>query len=142
MKKRLICTHMALASYQEQSLFTSDAQFGRAPGRKRTRTFLLNTLLSLIVLLALSSASLAQSALTDDAHVFLLQGNANHGTDPNLNVSSTENIYLKFKFSSTLPAATRAPRSRALPSSSSLAASRLRASWMFTRCLAPGTRAR
>ena len=57
-------------------------------------------------MLALPHASFAQSALTDDADVSLSSGNANHSTNPNLNVSAGENIYLKFKLSSTLPANT------------------------------------
>jgi hypothetical protein len=41
----------------------------------------------------------AQSVLSDDAHVSLATRNANHGTNPNLNVSAAESVYLKFKLS-------------------------------------------
>jgi len=66
----------------------------------------LNALLGLVILPVLASTLLAQSALTDDAHVSTSQSNANNGSNPNLNLSPTENIYLKFKFFSTLPAST------------------------------------
>jgi hypothetical protein len=89
-----------------QSRFIRNSQFGSRRRRLRTSGSLLTALLSLVVWLAFASASFAQSALTDDAHVSLSQGNANHGANPNLNVSPAENIYLKFKLSPTLPAAT------------------------------------
>jgi hypothetical protein len=47
----------------------------------------------------------AQSVLSDDADISLANRNANHGANPNLNVSSSERVYLKFKLS-TLPADT------------------------------------
>jgi len=56
----------------------------------------------------LPGSSFAQSALTDDAHTSTAPKStaANFGTNPNLNVSSSGNVYLKFKLSSTLPANT------------------------------------
>ena len=89
---------------QGQSLFIRNEQCGSAGRRRRTRSFLLAALWSLMVLL--SGSSFAQSALTDDAHVALSQGNANHGANPHLHVSSAENAYIKFKLTTTLPADT------------------------------------
>ena len=56
----------------------------------------------------LPGSSFAQSALTDDAHTSTAPKStaANFGTNPNLNVSASGNVYLKFKLSSTLPANT------------------------------------
>src|SRR4029453_9998570 len=56
-----------------------------------------------------SSISLAQSVLTDDAHTSSVtrDQDLNFGTNPNLTVSSTNNTYLKFKLSSTLPPGTQ-----------------------------------
>ncbi len=100
-------------TYQAQSLFIRLEQLWTAPRRLKIRGFLWTALLGLVVLLALPTASSAQSALTDDAHVPLSQGNANHGPNPNLNVSSAENIYIKFKLSSTLPVNTPVSEDRA-----------------------------
>ena len=76
-----------------------------------SRRYLLKTALFLLLaLVAVPSSSLAQSALTDDAHVSLSQTGANHGANPNLRVSFVENIYLKFKFLPALP--TNTPGSR------------------------------
>jgi hypothetical protein len=72
----------------------------------RTRRFLLTVPLSLLILLALPSLSLAQSALTDDVHVSLSEDKSNNGASPNLSVSPKENIYLKYNLSSVLPAQT------------------------------------
>jgi len=91
--------------YQTQLFFTSEALFGSAR-RLRTVRFLLTAPLSLIILLMLPIPTLAQSALTDDAHVLLFQGDTNHGAEPNLSVSPKANTYLRFNLSSTLPAAT------------------------------------
>jgi hypothetical protein len=96
--------------YQTQLFFTPEALFGSARKWMRTRRFLLTAPLSLIILLMLPIPSLAQSALTDDAHVSLFQGAANHGANPNLRVSPRENIYLRFNLSSTPPAATPGSR--------------------------------
>src|SRR5262245_1515436 len=93
-------------AYQTQSFFTPGALFGGARKLLRTMRFLLTAPLSLIILLALTIPSLAQSALTDDATVSTFNGGANHGSNPNLSVSHRENIYLRFNLSSTLPAAT------------------------------------
>jgi hypothetical protein len=92
-------------TYQTQSFFTPEALFGSARNWLRTRRFLLTAPLSLIILMTLPIPSLAQAALTDDAHVLISNGAANHGDNPNLSVSSRENIYLRFNLSSTLPAA-------------------------------------
>jgi len=93
-------------TYQRQSFFTPGALFGSARKRLRTMRFLLTAPSSLIILLTLPILSLAQSALTDDAHITISHGGANHGSNPNLSVSHRENIYLRFNLSSTLPAAT------------------------------------
>jgi hypothetical protein len=92
--------------YQTKLFFTTEALFGDARKRLRTRRFLLTASFSLIILVMLPIPSLAQSALTDDAHVSLFHGAANHGANPNLNVSPMENTYLRFDLSSTLPLAT------------------------------------
>src|SRR5438132_546689 len=64
----------------------------------RTRGFL--RLLALVVLLALPCASFAQSALTDDADT------QNGNNTSSLTLTSSSNVYLKFKLSSTLPSGT------------------------------------
>jgi hypothetical protein len=91
--------------YRAQLFFISEALFGSAR-RLRTVRFLLTAPLSLIILLMSPIPTLAQSALTDDAHVLLFQGDTNHGAEPNLSVSPKANTYLRFNLSSTLPAAT------------------------------------
>jgi hypothetical protein len=65
------------------------------------------TLVALII--CFTSTSRAQSVLTDDATTINSpkDADANFGTNPNLNVSSTSNTYLKFNPSTTLPAGTR-----------------------------------
>lgn len=68
---------------------------------RATRNFLLPVLLALAALTLLPGGALAQSALTDDASVSMLTANSNHGADPNLTISSAQNVYLKFKLSST-----------------------------------------
>jgi hypothetical protein len=74
-------------------------------GALSVRNLLLPTLLSLAVLIVTTDGALAQSALTDDAHVSLASRNTNHGANPSLKVSPSENLYLKFTFS-TLVAST------------------------------------
>lgn len=76
--------------------------------RNRLGSSLLTALFSLVVLLTMAAPSFAQSVLTDDAHTSTAPKSfdVNFGTNPNLNVSSTGNVYIKFKLSSTLPAAT------------------------------------
>ncbi len=61
-----------------------------------------------VVLLALPSASFAQSVLLDDAHTSTAPKSmdSNFGTNPNLFVNDAGNVYIKFKFSSTLPTGT------------------------------------
>ena len=93
-------------TYQRQSHFIRNEQFGSASRRLRTGSVSLIALSSLLVLLALPLSSFAQAPLTDDAHVSLSVSNVNQGTNANLNVSAGENIYLKFKLSSTLLANT------------------------------------
>lgn len=68
--------------------------------RPKASNLLLMALIWLTLLMLHPEAAQAQSVLSDDAHVSLATRNANHGTSPNLNVSSTENVYLKFKLSS------------------------------------------
>jgi hypothetical protein len=79
-------------TYQIQIFFTPGALFGSARKRLRTIRFLLIAPLSLIILLALPIPSLAQSALTDDTHVTMSHGAANHGSNPNLRVSSSNSV--------------------------------------------------
>ncbi len=84
---------------------------------------LLPTLFVLLALLALPNASLAQSALTDDANVNCSAddddddghesaskntggGGTNCGARPSLSLSSSGKVYIKFRLSSTLPANT------------------------------------
>ena len=80
-------------------------KFRNAQRRLQTMSFL-KFALSSLVLLALPHNALAQSALTDDADISLSSGNTNHGANSNLNVSATENVYLKFKLAATLPPGT------------------------------------
>ncbi|HZE69254.1 MAG TPA: DNRLRE domain-containing protein [Pyrinomonadaceae bacterium] len=72
------------------------------------KNFLLSVLLSLAALTLLPARTLAQSALTDDANTINAPRyiDANFGTNPNLNVSASGNVYVKFKLSSSLPAGT------------------------------------
>src|SRR5262245_52583900 len=93
-------------THQTKLFFTPAALFGSARKRLRTRRFPLTAPLSLIILLMLPIFSLAQSTLTDDAHVLLFQGDKNNGAEPKLSVSSRANAYLKFNLSYTLPEAT------------------------------------
>ena len=96
---------------QRQSLFIPDKKFGSVQWRLKTRSFLWTSVLSLIVLLSLPSGSFAQSPLTDDANTSTAPKatDTNFGTNPNLNVSATGNVYIKFKLSSTLPVNTGSP---------------------------------
>src|SRR4030095_14475739 len=105
--KRIIDTR---EPYQTQLCLAPEALFGNARNRQRTMRFLLTAPFSLIILLTLPILSLAQSALTDDAHVSLSQGNANYGAKSNLSVSPKQKPYLRFNLSSTLPAATPGPK--------------------------------
>jgi hypothetical protein len=94
---------------QCQSHFIGNELFGRL-GRLQTNSLLLTALLSLLVVLAWPADSFAQLALTDDANTSTApkSTNSNFGTNPNLSVSASGNVYLKFKLSSTLPADTPA----------------------------------
>jgi len=60
----------------------------------------------LALMVCLSGITMAQSVLTDDAHTSNAPRDldSNFGTNPNLAVSATNNVYLKFKLSPTLPA--------------------------------------
>jgi len=60
----------------------------------------------LVLMVCFAGMSMAQSVLTDDAHTSNSPRDAdtNFGTNPNLTVSPTNNVYLKFKLSPTLPA--------------------------------------
>ena len=73
--------------------------------RQSAWSFLLIALSVLIFLLTLPRAAFAQSPLTDDAYTSTAPKatDTNFGTNPNLNVSATGNVYIKFKLSSTLP---------------------------------------
>src|SRR5215475_8405960 len=93
-------------TYQTKLFFAPEALFGGARKRLRTMRFPLTAPLLLIILLMLPISSLAQSALTDDAHVLLFQGDKNNGAEPKLSVSPKANAYLKFNLSYTLPGAT------------------------------------
>jgi hypothetical protein len=92
-----------------QSLFAQIEQIARW-WKMRIQTLFGTILCSLIALLAMSSVSLAQSVLLDDAHTSTTPKlmDSNFGTNPNLFVNSAGNIYIKFKLSSTLPAGTPA----------------------------------
>ena len=61
-----------------------------------------------VALMLLSQGISAQSALTGDAFTdnSTKTVNSNFGNNPNLTVSSTGNVYVKFKLSSTLPGGT------------------------------------
>jgi hypothetical protein len=63
-----------------------------------------------IIFLALPGASFAQSVLLDDAYVSTApkSTDSNFGTNPNLSLNATANVYIKFKLSPTLPAGTSA----------------------------------
>lgn len=65
-------------------------------------------LLSLIALILSPCVSHAQSGLTDDAHTSSVSKEAgtNFGANPNLLLSPANNVYLRFKLTSTLPAGT------------------------------------
>src|SRR4030095_9954621 len=93
--------------HQNVNAATEFQRSAGAPDREglSARNLLLRALLSLAVLMLLPDGALAQSALTDDAYVSLASRNTNHGANPSLKVSSSENVYLKFTFS-TLPANT------------------------------------
>src|SRR5262245_49574825 len=60
----------------------------------------------LLILLGSPTLSNAQSVLTDDAHTKSDSGTRNFGAIPNFDISPTENTYIKFKLSSTLPPGT------------------------------------
>jgi len=74
-----------------------------------TRTFfqaaLNNIIGALLLVICLSGMTMAQSVLSDDANTSNLPKDldTNFGTNPNLTVSATNTIYLKFKLSPTLP---------------------------------------
>ncbi|HET9530004.1 MAG TPA: DNRLRE domain-containing protein, partial [Blastocatellia bacterium] len=55
-----------------------------------------------------SDTASGQSSLTDDSHTSTAQrsGDSNFGTNPNLSLSSSGNVYIKFNIASTLPSAT------------------------------------
>ncbi len=71
---------------------------------------ILNRFSNIFAVLALtvcvSGIAMAQSVLSDDAHTSTSPRDVdtNFGTNPNLAVSPTNNVYLKFKLSPTLPA--------------------------------------
>jgi len=92
---------------QGQSFFTRLEQTVRAL-RMRIQNLPGRILCSLIILLALPSASFAQSVLVDDAHTSTAPKSvdSNFGTNPNLFINTAGNVYIKFKLSSSLPAAT------------------------------------
>ena len=59
----------------------------------------------LAITLCLNALSMAQSILKDDAHTSSVPRDldSNFGTNPNLTVSSTNNVYLKLQLPPTLP---------------------------------------
>src|SRR5438132_9552861 len=83
--------------HQAQSRFIRVGEFSRREMRRNG--FLSRVLLALIFALGLPCAANAQSALTDD-------GDTQTGNTPNLTLTSSSNVYLKFKLSSTLPSNT------------------------------------
>src|SRR5689334_25093344 len=64
----------------------------------------------LLMIVCLSGVTFAQSVLSDDAHTSNLPKDldTNFGINPNLTVSATNTIYLKFKLSPALPVDTQA----------------------------------
>jgi collagen triple helix repeat protein len=68
------------------------------------------TLGALLLVVCLSGFTMAQSVLSDDASTSTLPKDldTNFGTNPSLNVSATNTIYLKFKLSQVLPPDTQA----------------------------------
>ena len=68
-----------------------------------------NIFAMLALMVCLSGITMAQSVLTDDAHTSSAPRDldSNFGTNPSLAVSATNNVYLKFKLSPTLPADTQ-----------------------------------
>src|SRR5689334_13295903 len=65
---------------------------------------------AVLLVVCLSGLTMAQSVLSDDAHTSTLPKDldTNFGINPNLTVSATNTIYLKFKLSPALPADTQA----------------------------------
>ena len=65
---------------------------------------------ALLLVVCLSGSTMAQSVLSDDAHTSTLPKDldTNFGTNPNLTVSASNTIYLKFKLSPVLPPDTQA----------------------------------
>jgi len=66
-------------------------------------------LAAVLMMLSISAVSFGQSVLTDDAHTSNVPKDIdlNFGTNPNLLVSPTNNGYLKFKLTPTVPAGTQ-----------------------------------
>ena len=62
----------------------------------------------LLLIVGLASAAMAQATLNDDAHTVNTPKDAdsNFGTNPNLTIASTNNVYLKFKLSPAMPPST------------------------------------
>src|SRR5262245_38103840 len=60
---------------------------------------------ALLLVVSLSGLTMAQSVLSDDANTSTLPKDldTNFGTNPNLTVSASNAIYLKFKLSAVLP---------------------------------------
>jgi len=75
----------------------------------QTSSWLCRVLGTLLIIVCLSSVALAQSVLSEDAHTSNLPKDmdTNFGTNPNLNISTSNNIYLKFRLSSILPTGTQ-----------------------------------
>ena len=83
------------ATHSSPSISIPDAR----SGRKLTNRFANGVLCFLFMLIIAPCGSQAQSALTDDA-------DGQTGNGPNLLLTPTSNVYLKFKLSSTLPSNT------------------------------------
>src|SRR5215510_5246376 len=67
-------------------------------------------LMMLLLIVGVSTVAMAQATLNDDAQTTntAKDADSNFGTNPNLTVASTNNVYLKFKLSPALAPATAA----------------------------------
>ena len=75
----------------------------------QTSSWLCRVLGTLLMIVCLSSVSLAQSVLSEDAYTSNLPKDMdlNFGANPNLTISTSNNSYLKFRLSSILPTGTQ-----------------------------------
>ena len=98
---------MKYRGLQQSNCYHTLPEAGGRPG-PCAGSFLRAALYALAVFFAAPHAASAQAVLTDDAQTSTAPKalDANFGTNPNLNVSSSSGVYVKFKLSSTLPAGT------------------------------------